>query len=206
MSSCHVCGCSAPVAQPVRAARRAALVPSAWKTHVHERKYERPCASSTQQSSNKRAKPSCLHIHAASGSALTSEDSGAYTSQVVGPVLSIIATSWCFIIRRAAAALLEKIDRAADILNSMMEEIHREAFVSSAVSELIGQPLVSQSKSLQHVLIAVGNMNSIQSRELAATLSLPIVIVCQLCSHRTATRCDRNRGHTEGCGKQNGEA
>lgn len=204
MSSCHVCGCSAPVAQPVRAARRAALVPSAWKTPVHERKYERLCASSTQQSSNKRAKPSCLHVHTAS--ALTSEDSGAFTSQVVGPVLSIIATSLCFIIRRAAAALLEKIDRAADILNSMMEEIHQEAFVSSAVSELIGQQLVSNLSILQHVLTQCWEHEQYPIKELAATLSLPIVIVCQLCSHRTATRCDRNRGHREGCGKQNGEA
>ena len=37
-----------------------------------------------------------------------------------------------------SAVINEQIDKAANILNSMMEEIHQEAFVSGAVSEITG--------------------------------------------------------------------
>jgi len=40
-----------------------------------------------------------------------------------------------------SAAINEQIDKAARMLNSMMEEIHQEAFVSGAVSEVTGAVL-----------------------------------------------------------------
>ena len=40
-----------------------------------------------------------------------------------------------------SAAINEQIDKAARMLNSMMEEIHQEAFVSGAVSEVTGATL-----------------------------------------------------------------
>lgn len=41
-------------------------------------------------------------------------------------------------------AIQEQIDKAAQILNSMMEDIHQEAFVSGAVSELTGLCLANK--------------------------------------------------------------
>ena len=39
------------------------------------------------------------------------------------------------------AAINQQIDKAARVLNSMMDEIHQEAFVSGAVSEVTGTRL-----------------------------------------------------------------
>lgn len=47
-------------------------------------------------------------------------------------------------------AIKEQIDKAARMLNSMMEEIHQEAFVSGAVSEVTGQaPEVTEAEAIR---------------------------------------------------------
>ncbi|KAL0035493.1 hypothetical protein WJX77_008779 [Trebouxia sp. C0004] len=47
-------------------------------------------------------------------------------------------------------AINEQVDRAARMLNSMMEEIHQEAFVSGAVSEVTGQaPEVTEAEAIR---------------------------------------------------------
>ncbi|KAL3148749.1 hypothetical protein ABBQ38_014160 [Trebouxia sp. C0009 RCD-2024] len=47
----------------------------------------------------------------------------------------------------------EQIDKAASILNSMMEDIHQEAFVSGAVSELTGdEPEVSEAAAIKNAV------------------------------------------------------
>ena len=46
-----------------------------------------------------------------------------------------------------SAAINEQVDKAARMLNSMMEEIHQEAFVSSAVSEVTGAVLTAVDRA-----------------------------------------------------------
>ncbi|DBB14614.1 hypothetical protein WJX82_003763 [Trebouxia sp. C0006] len=121
MTSCLVCGCGTPLTQPAR--NKPAYVQLKLPRTVSGVQRCAALAGRKSRSGSKRSRNETLSVScAASPGALSPEDQ----------------------------AINEQIDKAARMLNSMMEEIHQEAFVSGAVSEVTGQaPEVTEAEAIR---------------------------------------------------------
>ncbi len=98
-----------------------------------------------------------------------------------------------------SAAINEQIDKAARMLNSMMEEIHQEAFVSGAVSEVTGAVLTVPANFDCHLFVGMSFKQSstvAKSDPINETACYAVLIAAHgnvwkndiLCVHRAGTR------------------